>query len=500
MLNEDDWDPDSHFILDGVYNGFRVIDPNSTVPIYHVHNYKSCYSPAAYAKVSHTLAQELSNDKLSLSTDRPTQIHAMGALPKKDGGIRIITDCSMPRKSSVNNYMKNVFSHFSYNTIDEVIKHVKPNCFMATIDLQSAYRAVPIHPDNRENFGLVWNFGNEDVYIVDNFLGFGSKVAPFIFNRLTDAVSRHMKNQGYVCYNYLDDFIIVGQSYDATRNAQLYLINLLRRLGFYISWPKVASPSTSCVYLGIIIDSVKQNLSLPEGKIYKLQNELSFWEKRSTATKKQMQILCGTLNYCCKVVRGGRIYMHHMISLLKLFNDRPKITLPLSFFEDLSWWSHYATIFNGQADFFDTNECVTEIYTDACLNGLGGVFGNDYFQAQLIPSENEELKYTTCGDHYYLVHVPINHIRNINILELLAVYIALTRWSKLLSNSRVLLNGDNLQVCYMLCKDRSSNAFANTCLKSIFWMCVSYNMYLSPCYIPSSANTQADTLSRTVYF
>ena len=370
---------------------------------------------------------------------------------------------------------------------------------MATIDLQAAYRAVPILPDNRKSFGLVWDFGDGPINMQDNFLCFGTKIAPFIFSRLTDSISRHMLAKGYVCYNYLDDFIVIGSSYQNTCDAQLYLISLLRRLGFYISWPKVTSPSTNCRYLGIEINSVHQTLSLPSDKMNNLSNELAFWEHRTTATKKEMQKLCGILNYCCKVIRGGRVFMHYMISLLKCFNTVNRIKLPLSFFEDLEWWRSYSEIFNGKADFINPELSTHSIDTDACLQGIAGVFNNDFFQGCVGISDSDCFEVYPITDNLYNVLVPIEHVSNINILELLAVYVALCRWYYNFNNSRLLVNCDNLQVCYMLAKDRSSNTLANECLKSIFWLCVKQNMYISPCYRPSSANIIADYLSRTVY-
>ena len=56
--------------------------------------------------------------------------------------------------------MKSTFAYFSFNTIDDVILDVKPHSFMATVDLQNAYRSVPINPDDRKHFGLRWDFGN----------------------------------------------------------------------------------------------------------------------------------------------------------------------------------------------------------------------------------------------------------------------------------------------------------------------------------------------------
>ena len=54
----------------------------------------------------------------------------------------------------MNNYMKAIFSRFSFNTIDDVVLDINSFSYMSTVDLQNAYRSVPIHPEDREHFGL----------------------------------------------------------------------------------------------------------------------------------------------------------------------------------------------------------------------------------------------------------------------------------------------------------------------------------------------------------
>ena len=93
---DDSWDRDTHYVLDGVYHGFCVIDSHSDIPSYAVPNYRSCFSKQAYEKVTSTLQQELSNGKLSISKVTPHSIHALGAISKSTSDYRIITDCSKP--------------------------------------------------------------------------------------------------------------------------------------------------------------------------------------------------------------------------------------------------------------------------------------------------------------------------------------------------------------------------------------------------------------------
>ena len=61
------------------------------------------------------------------------------------------------------------------------------------------------------------------------------------FQRLSSAVSRIMKRLGFTCIyvEYLDDFLIIADTYNECFEGQLALINVLIKLCFYISWEKV---------------------------------------------------------------------------------------------------------------------------------------------------------------------------------------------------------------------------------------------------------------------
>ena len=60
---------------------------------------------------------------------------------------------------------------------------------MAKVDLKSAYRSVRISNQSQEVTGLKWTFPNRHDYtFIDTKLPFGSKLAPGIFHRLSQAV------------------------------------------------------------------------------------------------------------------------------------------------------------------------------------------------------------------------------------------------------------------------------------------------------------------------
>lgn len=107
----------------------------------------------------------------------------------------------------------------------------------------------------------------------DNFLCFGTRTAPVIFNMISDSIARMMHNKGVKCWNYLDDFLTCSSDSRQAYNDLDSLIKLLRSLGFYISWPKLQGPSTKVCYLGFEIDTINMTCKLPESKLQKLERE-----------------------------------------------------------------------------------------------------------------------------------------------------------------------------------------------------------------------------------
>ena len=269
-------DLDALFLLDGVINGFKLVDPGADIKDYITDNYYSA-AITSQDEVNDIIVAELAQGKFSIVDSKPVCVHAIGAVPKSSGGIRNITDCSRPHGESVNNFMKETFSSFRYKSMDDVVALVGQGTYMAVTDIASAYRTVPIRPSDRTYQGLKWVVDGQETYVQDNFLSFGTRVAPFIFSRISDSIVRHLADLGISAVNYLDDFIVLVEDFDSCKQAQLTLHSLLRDLGFVIAYKKVVSPSTMVTYLGVEVDSVAMELRLPQSKLCKLSQELEFF-------------------------------------------------------------------------------------------------------------------------------------------------------------------------------------------------------------------------------
>ena len=117
-------------------------------------------------------------------------ISRFGVIPKKSqpGKWRLIVDLSHPKGSSVNDGIDPSLCSLSYTSVDEAANRILQlgrGTLMAKLDIQSAYRIIPVHPDDRWLLGMRWK--NSILYI-DLVLPFGLRSAPKVFNALADAL------------------------------------------------------------------------------------------------------------------------------------------------------------------------------------------------------------------------------------------------------------------------------------------------------------------------
>lgn len=403
-------DLDKSFILDGIRHGFKIVDDDivdSPVEDVYCKNYKSVLQPSVRDKVESQIVAELEANNYVLCNAKPTIVSSLGAVPKDNDKLRLIHDCSRPVGQGVNSYATNV--HFKYQTVDQAVKILPDRGFMAKIDLSSAYRSVPIHPSCYKFMGISWHFKGDTYpsFIVDTRLCFGASLAPGIFQRITNSVCRYMAKCGYTVLCYLDDFLVIDATKRGCERGYELLLEVLQKLGFKINWNKVQNACQVITFLGVEINSVESSLSLPEKKLLECKELLKYWKEKKKATKHELQILIGKLNWAAKVVKGGRIFLRRLITVMcSLKRKNHHVRLNKSARLDIEWWANCIEKFNGTAFFTKEQLPSGSFSTDACTNGGGGSYDNDWFYA------NWELDY------------PEIQPLHINLKELYAVFLA----------------------------------------------------------------------------
>ena len=177
-------DNDETFLADGILHGFKLTDVNTQFTAVDMQNYKSATNPSMRTTGEQTIRNEIRQGNNVLSAIKPTIVSALGAIPKPNSTeVRLINDCSRPQGQAVNDYIST--RSFKFQTLDDATHALRPNYFMANIDLRHAYLSVPIHPANYQATGCKWRFTGDDfdTFFCDTGLPFGAKCAPEIFHR-----------------------------------------------------------------------------------------------------------------------------------------------------------------------------------------------------------------------------------------------------------------------------------------------------------------------------
>ena len=141
---------------------------------------------------------------------------------KKDGNKRMILNLK-----KFNKFVN--YKHFKMESINNVINLIKPNVYMASIDLKDAFFSVPIHYDHQKYLKFI--FGNLFQFTsMPN--GYGPAMR--IFTKISKVPFGHLRNQGHNSVVYVDDLYLQEDTYQSFLANIVDTTKLLRELGFVI--------------------------------------------------------------------------------------------------------------------------------------------------------------------------------------------------------------------------------------------------------------------------
>ena len=113
-------DRDKDFLIEGIGNGFQIVDKVDIVKNVYSRNYNSVLEDSVKSKAEAQIRHELDVHNYVECKRRPQIVSSLGAIAKDNGKIRLIHDCSRPNQFSVNSYATT--SHFKYQTVDDAVK------------------------------------------------------------------------------------------------------------------------------------------------------------------------------------------------------------------------------------------------------------------------------------------------------------------------------------------------------------------------------------------
>lgn len=424
--------------------------------------------------------------KLPISTLR---ISPIGLVPKADGNWRLITHLSYPANDSVNLYIDPEFCKVNYSKFDDILEMVYecgPNAQMAKIDIKSAFRLLPVNPADFDLLGIEF----ADQIFIDKCLPFGCSISCKLFETLATFLQFMVEYRSglHTIDHYLDDYFFVSpkESDDCICLMNTFK-NLCQELAIPIAESKTMGPTNVLVFLGLIIDTTLMMVRIPEEKLQKLRLLLLPLLNKKKATVKNMQSLAGLLAFCSRAIPSSRAFIRRFYDLTAKFENKPhylvRITSEVK--EDIILWLSFLEDFNGQCFFPDrvwSSSDMLQLFTDSSGNpNLGcGCYFNGLWAQLHWPNEWE-------GSQIF---------KNMALLELIPVVLALVLWADKLKSKKILFHIDNLSLVNILSKRTSKDKQIMKLVRRLVLITMLNNIQFKPIHICTKNNSVADAISR----
>ena len=409
------------------------------------------------------------------------QVNPIGLVPKgrETNTWRMIVDLSSLEGHSVNDGIPTDICSLHYTSVDDALHYITtlgPHTQLVKIDLKSAYRILPIHPDDRHLLGISW----QGKTYFDQALPFGLRSAPKIFTAFADALAWALLVSGIrFQIHYLDDFLFFAPPFSPEGNRILHLaLQVLSELGVPVAYPKIEGPSTVVTFLGIIIDTSRCELRLPPAKLDHLQILVATWLTRRSGPRSDFESLLGYLSHAATVVKQGRTFLRHLFSSLSAARGRSHhIHLGAMARADLQWWNAFLQRWNGFSFFSPTFVPTIHIFSDASGSfGCGALMATtSWFQLQWPPS------WTSV---------------DIAVKEMVPVVVAAAIWGRTWQRTRINFHSDNTAVVAVLHKRSSRHPPLMHLLRCLYFYAAYYKFEFVAHHVPGASNTAADAISR----
>jgi hypothetical protein len=450
-----------------IVKGFKI--PFIAVPEQHSEPVVPQFSSLEENFILGEITKLLISSAISISVDEPQQfLSTVFTVPKPDGSRRFVINLK-----SLNEYID--APHFKMEDIKCASSLIMKNCYMCVIDLKDAFHAISIHEQDRKYLKFRWN----GTLYQFNCLPFGINVAPRLYTKLLRPVFRHLRSKGLISNSYLDDSLLIGNTYMKCMHNVSVTIKLFKKLGLKINYEKSQlTPSQEVKYLGFLLCSITMTIKLPKSKQDRILQKCKAILKLPSITLQNLAEFVGLLVSALPGIEYGKLYTRQLEyeksrALAKCNgNYKCKISLSSVAQQDIHWWLENVNASSKKLKMDVFHGIVT---TDASLTGWGAEYKNVETKGSWSNEEGNML---------------------IDELELLAIFNGLKSFIHY-SNFHILIRTDNTTALSYInklggCKSPRCHSIA----KNIWEWVQSHGGYLTATYINTKDNVIADSLSR----
>ena len=392
-------------------------------------------------------------------------------VPKPSGDSRMIIDLSQLNLHVVK-------SSFRMEDKELIKSLLNPNSFLVSIDLKDAFHTISLHQDSRR----LTTFEFDNVRYCYKVLPFGLTSSPRIFSKILKSVISSLRSSGLNITHYLDDILLISDSYDLCLQQCQFTLDLLRSLGFVINVEKSCLlPVQRITHLGVIWDTQNMSVSLPEEKLLSIQRLATSCLKAPSSLRTLASLLgkMVSTSFCFKLAPlHYRRFQLNFLSALSHSHDWEDSHVPSrNARRDFSWWIEAdlssITPVSIASPSFDMS-----VQVDSSLTGWGFQFSSGEM-----------------GSGSWSVSQQPSH--HINFLELKAIFLTINNSLSFVEGKNLLIESDSKSAVAYINRIGGSCS-RNLCFLALeLWeLCLSHNINILAVHIPGKNNSSADYLSR----
>jgi ribonuclease HI len=363
--------------------------------------------------------------------------------------------------------------HFQLLSLRDLRESVRPNDWMASIDLRDAYLHVPIRRKHQRYLRFLFR-GRHYQWLV---LPFGIAVAPWLFTRLTTPIAGWLHQRGIRFHSYMDDCLVLHQDRTELLLQLRTTQQLLQRLGWVLNMEKSElTPKRTLQFIGATFMTERALVRVPDDRWQSIQTQIAAIMIAPESLKTWQRML-GLLTSAQEVTPRGRLMLRPIQMWLNQHIRRQQkdiLEFPRELEIYLNWWTHPCNVLPGIS--LQPFRTTHHLYADASRTGWGAHMEMRTLSGRW--SEGEE------GLH-------------INCLELLAVIKAIEGWQETLQGTTMMIATDNTTVAAHINKQGGTHSLVLLNLTIEFYQLVDrLQMRVRARHIPGITNVIADALSR----
>lgn len=307
---------------------------------------------------------------------------------------RLIADLSV-----LNRYI--LSSHFKMEGLQDAVHLATPNCWFSKLDLSNAYFHIGMKAPTQGFLGFWWR----GQWWTWTALPFGLVTAPRVFSKLVKQAVRAARELGVVCVVYIDDLLVIAPDQLTCRTNVLAMAAFFQRLGLTVNFKKsVLSPTQEIEFLGLVLNSVTQTVSVSAEKLAHLQRDAKTLTRREALPTRELAAFLGRLVAVRPAIPVTLLHTRHLeLCKVRAVHEggwEGQSHLTPEAVTELVWWATKARDENGAPWSHPPPTWV--LTTDAALEvGWGGTLARVPMPETANPRPPSKLVRTTAGLEMY---------------------------------------------------------------------------------------------------